>query len=105
MAKKGKKNSDLTETVDRIIEEVGEDRERLVNFLEGLISEYGGEKSVGIAEYVAKIADALTRQHQVKASVVKSLTKVTTDDEDDDFGDVQNQIGMPFKVEADDGAN
>lgn len=111
MAKKKAKaksdsSKDLSSIVDGLIKEVGDDRDRLVKFLDGLISEYEGEKSVGIAEYVAKLADALTRQQQVKAAVVKSLVRSTPSVGDDDELDVlQNEIGLPFEKDSDSGAN
>jgi hypothetical protein len=107
VAKKKKTDAkDLGAQVDQIISEVGDDREMLVKFLEGLITEYDGEKAVGIAEYVAKLADALTRQHQVKANVVKALAKAAPeDDEDGELDELHKEIGLPFKPEADDGAN
>lgn len=109
MAKKAKKSDprDLTVEVDRLIKEVGDDRDILLKFLEGLISEYDGEKAVGIAEYVAKLADALTRQHQVKAAVVKALAKANpASDDDDELDELHDKIGLPFKVEElDDGVN
>jgi hypothetical protein len=110
VAKKAKKSEqrDLAAEVDRLIKEVGDDRDLLLGFLEGLISEYDGEKAVGIAEYVAKLADALTRQHQVKAAVVKALAKASpsSDEDEDELDELQDKIGLPFKVEEiDDGAN
>lgn len=109
MAKKNKKSDpkDLGNVVDELISEVGEDRDRLVKFLDGLITEYDGDKAVGIAEYVAKLADALTRQHQVKTAVVKALAKqAPEDDGDDELDEIHKEIGLPFKAEdADDGAN
>lgn len=109
MAKKTKKADDgeLGPIVDKLISEVGDDRERLVNFLDKLIQNYDGESAVGIAEYVAKLADALTRQHQVKTSVVKALAKQgVKDDDSDDLDGITDKIGLPFKNEAeDDSAN
>lgn len=110
MAKKKAKKTeprDLSAEVDRLIQDVGDDRDILLKFLEGLISEYDGEKAVGIAEYVAKLADALTRQHQVKAAVVKALAKTgPSEDDEDELDELNNEIGLPFKnEEVDDGAN
>lgn len=103
MAKKTKKSDprDLAAEVDRLVKEVGADRDILLKFLEGLISEYDGEKAVGIAEYVAKLADALTRQHQVKASVMKALAKASSipDDDADELDELHDKIGLPFKPE------
>lgn len=106
MAKK-KSDEDISEQVDRLIEQVSEDRDTLVTFLNNLISSYDGEKAVGIAEYVAKIADALTRQHQVKASVVKTLSRLPSDDDaESDLDELSREIGLPFTVETvDDGSN
>lgn len=106
MAKKSKK-SDVNEVgslVDKLISDVADDRERLTKFMDGLIDEYDGEKAVGIAEYVAKLSDALTKQHQVKALAVKSLMKSLPED-DDGFDDINKEIGMPFKLEESDGSN
>ena len=110
MAKKKNKKSDvpdLSEVVDKLVAEVGDDRDRLVKFLNDLISEYDGEKAVGIAEYVAKLADALTKQHQVKVAMLKTISKVDPKDDDDmDLEGLNNEIGLPFKSEAtDDGSN
>lgn len=107
----GKKKSDgkddLSKIVDDLIDDVGEDRQRLVDFLEDLISNYGGEKSVGIAEYVAKLADALTRQNQVRVATLKTLEKRRPEDgDDDDLDDIHKQIGQPFEDDdLDKGAN
>jgi hypothetical protein len=110
MAKKSKKKSDskdLQEVVDRLLEDVGDDRDSVKTFLDGLIANYPGDQSVGIAEYVAKLADALTRQHQVRASAVKALAKsLPEDDGEDDLDEINRTIGLPFKSEAvDDGSN
>lgn len=109
MAKKAKKSEprDLSAEVDRLIQEVGDDRDVLLKFLEGLISEYDGEKAVGIAEYVAKLADALTRQHQVKAAVIKAaLAKATQSSDENELDELHGKIGLPFKTEeVDDGSN
>lgn len=111
MAKKKKKNDgpDLGQVVDKLISEVGDDRTRLVEFLDKLISAYDDDegKSVGIAEYVAKLADALTKQHQVKASMLKIISKSQPEGDDEmDLDGLQDEIGLPFKPEGtDDGAN
>lgn len=109
MAKKTKKSDpqNLGAIVDNLINEVGDDRDRIVKFLDSLIEEYDGEKAVGIAEYVAKLADALTRQHQVKTAVVKTLSRVPSEDNSEgELDDIRSEIGLPFKAEAvDDGAN
>ena len=109
MAKKKSKADpkDLGPIVDKMIDEVGDDRNRLVKFLDGLIDDYDGEKAVGIAEYVAKLADALTRQHQVKTAVINAISKSTPgEDDESDLDDIQDKIGLPFQQkEVDDGSN
>ena len=110
MAKSKKKKDDsknLDEIIDHLLDDVGEDRERLTNFLDTLISNHDGEGAVGIAEYVAKLVDALTRQHQVRAVAAKVLSKsVTDDDGESDIDEINRTIGLPFKSEkVDDGSN
>lgn len=100
MGKKTKKDeTELSKTVDKLIKDVGEDRDVLVKFLKDLISEYDGEKAVGIAEYVAKLADALTRQNQVRVATIKAAAKQAPEEIDDDLDEIADGIGMPFKVE------
>jgi hypothetical protein len=104
----GKKNdqNDLGKVVDDLIKDVGEDRDRLVEFLESLISNYGGEQSVGIAEYVAKLADALTRQNQIRVATIKALAKATPkDDSEEEMEEIHKEIGLPFEDEVDEGTN
>ena len=96
MAKK-KKSSDVDKLVDDLIKDVNDDRQLLRTFTEELIKEYNGEAAVGIAENVAKLFDAMTRQNNVRAAAIKNASKILpeTDDEDDD--DLQMKIGLPFK--------
>lgn len=104
----GKTNDqkDLGKVVDDLIKDVGEDRDRLVEFLENLISNYSGEQSVGIAEYVAKLADALTRQNQVRVATIKALAKTPPkDDSEEEMEEIHKEIGLPFEDEIDEGAN
>jgi hypothetical protein len=105
VAKKKKADEkDLGELVDELVSEVGADRDRLTKFLDNLITQYDGDQAVGIAEYVAKLVDALTRQHQVKASAIKVLAKEAPKDDDQGLDDIAHEIGMPFE-ELDDGGN
>ena len=101
MAKKKTKKSDeekdLGELVDGLITEVGDDRQRLVKFLDNLISQYDGDQAVGIAEYVAKLVDALTRQHQVKAATIKALAKRAPTEQGPDLDEISREIGLPFE--------
>ena len=105
-----KKNSDekLDKIVDELISDVDADRDRLTLFLDRLITEHH-DQAAGIAEYVAKLIDASTRQHQVKASMIKSLTKKASDIDAEleaEKSDLADQIGMPFEDEVvDEGSN
>lgn len=106
MEKKDDSDRHLAEIVEDLIADVGDDRQRLTGFLDGLISNYPGEQSVGIAEYVAKLIDAATRQHQVKAALVKALVKkAPTADDGFDQDDIAQEIGLPFKEDLEDGSN
>ncbi len=105
--KKKNDHGDLGVLVDKLIDDVGADRDRLVSFLEGLIESAPGDGAVGIAEYVAKLADAMTRQHQVTASVIKSAVRSSSDDDGDpDLDELSDKIGLPFKDgQTDDSSN
>ena len=95
----------LAEVVDDLITDIGDDRGRLTDFLDRLIEEYPDGR-VGIAEYVAKLMDAATRQHQVKAAIVKSLAKALPEnDPEAEQEEFSKEIGMPFKEELEDGSN
>jgi hypothetical protein len=103
--KKSDQDRHLSELVEDLIADVGSDRERLTGFLDGLISTYPGEGAVGIAEYVAKLFEAATRQHQVKVGIIKAMSK-SLPDESDDTDDINSEIGLPFKDEViEDGSN
>lgn len=102
----GKKNeNDLATVVDELIRDVGDDRDRLVEFLDTLISNHQGERAAGIAELVAKLADALTKQNQVKVATLKAISKVSSEDEDDDEDDYSRDIGPAFLGDRDEGSN
>jgi hypothetical protein len=99
------KKDDLAEQVDEILDNVGEDRTRLSNFLDKLLAEHG-DQPAGIAEYVAKIAAELSRQNQVKVNTVKALGKALSEPSDDDEEDMSDEIGRPFPEEDfDEGSN
>lgn len=100
----GKKNDseDLEKVVSKLIKDVGEDRGLLLDFLKNLIESYQGEQAVGVAEYVAKLADALTRQNQVRVATIKALAKSQPiDDEQGELDELQKQIGLPFEDDSD----
>lgn len=99
----GKKDDDnLAELVEELISDVAEDRDRLVEFLDKMLS--AGYPPGEIAEYVAKIAAELTRQNQVKVATIKALGKnLTAPDDDDD--DIHDEIGRPFQEDVDEGSN
>lgn len=99
------KKDELADQVDEILDNVGEDRTRLSNFLDKLISEHG-EQPAAIAEYVAKIAAELSRQNQVRVNTVKALGKALEQPSDDDDEDIADEIGRPFPEEDfDEGSN
>jgi molybdenum-dependent DNA-binding transcriptional regulator ModE len=102
MEKRDDEERKLSEIVEDLVRDIGDDRGRLTDFLDRLIEEYADGR-VGIAEYVAKLMDAATRQHQVKATLVKALAKrpVESDSDSDEYS---KEIGMPFK-EVEDGSN
>lgn len=105
----GKKDDpkDLDKVVNDLIANVGDDREMLVQFTKNLIQTYTGEQAVGIAEYVAKLMDALTRQNQVVAGTVKTLAKnKPVEDEDErEMADLHKEIGLPFEDDDLEGSN
>jgi hypothetical protein len=99
------KKDELADLVDDILDNVGEDRERLSNFLDRLLSEHSDQPAV-IAEYVAKIAAELSRQNQVRVNTVKAFGKVLEVLSDDDEDDITDEIGRPFPEEDfDEGSN
>jgi hypothetical protein len=99
------KKDELADLVDDILDNVGEDRERLSNFLDKLLSEHG-DQPAGIAEYVAKIAAELSRQNQVRVNTVKALGKALETPSDDDEDGIADEIGRPFPEEDfDEGSN
>lgn len=102
----GKKNDDnvLADLVEELISDVGEDRGRLTNFLDKLLSEHA-DQPAGIAEYVAKLAAELTRQNQVKVATIKALGKNIAAGDDDDDSDIVDEIGRPFLEDIDEGQN
>ncbi len=107
MAKKKKADSgqeQLSKIVEDLIADVGDDRLRLSNFLDKLLSEYS-DSSGGIAEHVAKLADALTKQHQIRVSTMKQFAEsIDHDDGDDEMDDdeIAKSIGRPFEEESGD---
>lgn len=104
MEKKSDEERNLAEIVEDLIADVGSDRERLTGFLDDLLGSYRGENAIAIAEYVPKLVDAATRQHQVKVGIVKALSRAIP--EGDETEDISNEIGLPFKDEViEDGSN
>ena len=102
--KKNDSERSLAELVDGLVDDVKADRSRVTDFLDNLISEYSDSPG-GIAEHVAKLADALTRQHQVTANVIKSLAKRPDEDSSPSETEFAVEIGLPFKDELEDGSN
>ena len=101
----GKKDdSELARIVRELTDDVNADRDRLTEFVDGLISDYQGERAAGIAEYVAKLSEALTRQNQVKVAALKALVKAASSEDDDD-DDFSHEIGPAFESDVDEGSN
>lgn len=97
---------DLSKLVDKLVEDVNADRDVVVNFMKQMIAEYTPDHYVGIAEYVAKLADAATRQNQVKAAAVKALSKnQNVGEQETDMDEIHEEIGLPFEDEFDEGSN
>ena len=109
MAKKKKANDDveLEKLVEELTADVNEDREVIVSFLKDMIANYDKDQYVGIAEYVAKLADALTRQNQVRVAAAKTLGKKGPADESKpDMDEIHEEVGLPFEDEEfDEGSN
>jgi len=107
VAKKQKKDDTLSDIVDKLIDDVGDDRDRLISFLDDLLTEHK-DQPAGIAEYVAKLVDASTRQHQVKVSMIKALAKngpTAEEDDADELDEIHKEIGLPFDEGLDEGSN
>lgn len=105
MEKRDDQERHIAELVEDLISDVGDDRQRLTAFLDDLMASYKGEGTVAIAEYVAKLVDAATRQHQVKVGIVKALAKAIPEGSDE-RDEIAGEIGLPFKDEViGDGSN
>lgn len=104
----GKKQDDLGKLVDDFIADSADDRTRLSEFFDRLLAT--DHDAAGIAEYVAKLADALTKQQVLKVHAMKVLQKemiaAQATDESEDLDDISNEIGDVFAPEKhDEGAN
>ena len=105
MGKKKDEDRKLSEVVNELIADVGDDRDRLVSFTEKLISEYDDAPAT-VAEYVAKLTDAATRQLQIKVAMVKALSKHGGEESDGpDADEIASEIGLPFPDEELDGSS
>lgn len=104
-----KKSDDLRKLVDDLIVDAAEDRTRLSEFLDKLLEKHGEEPG-GVAEYVSKLADSLTKQMVLKVHAMKVLQKeivaAQATDDSDDLDDISNEIGDVFGGEKqDEGSN
>ncbi len=106
MGKKQSEEDKLADTVDELLEAVGDDRKRLSDFFDLLLSEYKDQPG-GIAEHVSKIADSLTKQNQVRVAVLKSITKNSDPqaEEDEENDEIAKAIGRPFDAEPETSGN
>lgn len=80
--------------------DIGEDRRRLSDVLDKLIKAAGDDpdRIIAVAETVAKVGDALTKQNALRVSALKALAKMNLrdlDDEEDPFSD----IGAAFNIQ------
>lgn len=97
-------DSELMKLVEELVDDVNVDRERIVEFTDQLIREYDGQ-SAGIAEYVAKLTEAMTRQHHVKVATIKAVAKRLETETEDDEDDYSSEIGPAFEHDVDEGSN
>lgn len=104
MGKKSEKDL-LAEKVAKVLADAGDDRDRISKFLDDLINSVSGTEVIGIAEYVSKIADALTRQNQLRVAALKVEQKAGAAVSDDDSDDIAGEIGLPFEQELDESSN
>ena len=94
----------LCELADELIADESFDRERLSRFFDRLLDAAATvEESVGIAEYVAKISDAMTKQNTTRLNTIKALKKSVAAEDDSDDVEAFDEIGRPF--EEDHGEN
>ncbi len=109
MATKKKKGDEgLEKIVEDLLKDVGDDRSVLESFLKEMIASYNPDQYVGIAEYVAKLADAMTKQNQVRAAAAKALLKKNegASDDETDMDEIHKTVGLPFEDETvEDGSN
>lgn len=92
MAKK-KSADEVDATADELISDIETDRKKLSSFFDKLLA---FEDAPMLAEQVAKIADALTKQNHLRADVLKTRIKNGKGaQQDDPIAD----FGQPFKFE------
>lgn len=105
----------LAEKLNEIVKSIEQDRTRLSDYLDTLIStvktiaseEDGKMIVVSSADSIAKIGDSLMKNNQLRATVVKSIVdRLSADEEKEDDLDsnkVAREIGGPFKPIVEDG--
>ena len=86
---------------DELVSDENADRERLSDFFDKLLLVgMEGDNAVAVAEYVAKIAEAMTRQNSMRLNTIKALKKeIPSEDQDVEDADTFEEIGRPFEEE------
>lgn len=86
----------MSKEIEKIIKNINDDRQILKQFLNDLINNCDVQSYVGIAEYVAKLSEALTHQYQTSIAAAKL---VKNDDNSLNSELLSNEIGLPFADE------
>ncbi len=89
----------VEDILERIDGSIRHDRERLSEILDKLISVAAddADRTLAVAEAVAKIADAMTKQNHLRIESAKIVAKRSG--KKDDGQDAFDDIGRPFEVE------
>lgn len=96
-----KRNDDVDDLTDDLIDNLDEDRLRLTSFFDKLLGMDSDTHM--IAEQVAKLSDALTRQSALRMEAIKAKLKARPAGESADNDESFDEIGRPFTVEEEGG--
>lgn len=103
MAKSDDDGDEVVELVEELVCDLASDRERLSGFLDRIIA---FDDPHMIAEAVAKLSDALTRQTHLRIGVIKARLKAKPSDKDGKrAAEVFDEIGRPFQEDGEGGSN
>jgi hypothetical protein len=99
------KKKEADDLADELLKNIDEDRERLSKFFDLLLSVDADTHM--IAEQVAKLAEALTRQNSLRIEAIKAKLKSRGDDSAMDDEETFDGIGSPFarEEEEEEGSN